>query len=311
MKSLQFTSPLPSGGGRAGFPQLYTVGHRPMLAFSTFIQNLKRYGVNVVVDIRRDPDGTQYGDFAKDNLTVRLKEYKVLYMPFADELGIYDKNVQKQGKPDYDKVIESESFLRGIKRLEDGVNKGYHIAILGLDATPTYCIRTTIIGRYLHEHDYAVCHILSDGNLLSQRELSDSVDRLNTNRKEQRAHAQRIGLSGEEIAAGYLMQHGYTILDHNWNLHYGCELDIVAFKDNILHAVEVKTRSNDIVTDPEQAIDTNKMKHIMSALNEYRRRNNLFNIEAQIDSIAVVMHSEDDYDIKMYENLVLHTKRFY
>lgn len=291
--------------------RIYTVGHRPMLAFSTFIQNLKKYGVNVIVDIRRNPDSVQYGDFSKDNLTARLKEYGVLYLSFVDEFGIFDKSVLKQGRPNYEKVIESDSFLRGIKRLEDGINKGYHIAILGLDATPTYCVRTTIIGRYLYEHDYSVYHILSDGNLLSQNVLSENVERVNADRLEHRINAQNLGLSGEEIAAGYLMQHGYTILDHNWNLHHGCELDIVAFKDNILHAIEVKTRSNDVIIDPEQAIDTSKMKNIMSALNEYRHRNNLFNIEAQIDSIAIVMHSEEDYSIKMYENLVLHTKKFY
>ena len=48
-----------------------------------------------------------------------------------------------------------------------------------------------------------------------------------------------IGQNGEELAADYLMKRGFRILHHNWNLHKGCELDLVATKDNQIHFIEV------------------------------------------------------------------------
>ena len=50
-----------------------------------------------------------------------------------------------------------------------------------------------------------------------------------------------LGKAGEDAAAKYLEQNGYTIRDRNWRKNH-LELDIVADKDKELIIVEVKTR---------------------------------------------------------------------
>lgn len=50
-----------------------------------------------------------------------------------------------------------------------------------------------------------------------------------------------FGKWGEDLAADYLVQHGFEILARNWR-HDRQEVDIIAQKDNTLHFVEVKTR---------------------------------------------------------------------
>ena len=52
-----------------------------------------------------------------------------------------------------------------------------------------------------------------------------------------------LGKAGEDAAAKYLEQNGYTIRDRNWRKNH-LELDIVADKDKELIIVEVKTLSN-------------------------------------------------------------------
>ena len=51
---------------------------------------------------------------------------------------------------------------------------------------------------------------------------------------------QKIGEIGENVAAKFLMKHGFAILDRNYTKKWG-EIDIVAEKDNLLHFVEVKS----------------------------------------------------------------------
>lgn len=113
-----------------------------------------------------------------------------------------------------------------------------------------------------------------------------------------------IGQNGEELAGDYLMKQGFRILHRNWNLHKGCELDIVATKDNQLHFIEVKTRS--CVTEfsgrPEQAITDAKLRNIVRAIYRYQ---NMYHIdmEMHIDAIGIVYHSEQDYTINFMPDI--------
>lgn len=282
---------------------IYTIGHLPFLTFTDFVKYLKKYGVNSVVDIRNTNNET-YADFSNEKLRTLLKANGICYLSFVEEFGSFDPALRdSKGIPVYEKVKESELFLNGVKRLEAGERKGFTIVILGSNLNPTTCTRFTLIGRYLTECDWNVYHILEDGSAFSQSNIEDRLH-IDINRHlEKNAKSAELGRYGETLAAEYLMLHGYRILDSNWNLHRGCELDIVAFKDNKIHAVEVKTRSDNSVIEPEQAITDKKLKNIINALNQYRYQKHLMRLEAQIDCIAIVFRSKDDFTLKMYENL--------
>lgn len=54
-----------------------------------------------------------------------------------------------------------------------------------------------------------------------------------------------IGRKAEVVAAHYLEDHGYEIIEQNWRTKW-CEIDVVARKENTMYFVEVKHRtSND------------------------------------------------------------------
>jgi putative endonuclease len=50
-----------------------------------------------------------------------------------------------------------------------------------------------------------------------------------------------IGNEGEDIAAVWLQQHGYTILERNYRVRYG-EVDLIVRKEDTIAFVEVKRR---------------------------------------------------------------------
>ncbi len=74
----------------------------------------------------------------------------------------------------------------------------------------------------------------------------------------------KLGMWGEGIAARYLQDKGYNILDKNYYTRNG-ELDIICEKNDKLVFVEVKTRKNTSFGSPEEAITRKKINHLRQA----------------------------------------------
>ena len=100
-----------------------------------------------------------------------------------------------------------------------------------------------------------------------------------------------LGKDGEARARDYLIRQGYTILHTNWRWHH-YELDIVAMKEGELIVVEVKTRSEDYLLAPEEAVDAPKIRRIVAAADAYVR---FFNLELPVrfDIITVIKKGEE------------------
>ena len=77
-----------------------------------------------------------------------------------------------------------------------------------------------------------------------------------------------LGKWGEDVAATYLERQGYTIIERDWKSGHR-DLDIIALDRDTVVFVEVKTRSNRMFTDPEMAVDYQKIRHLQQAANHY------------------------------------------
>lgn len=111
------------------------------------------------------------------------------------------------------------------------------------------------------------------------------------------------GELGEQIAAQYLLEHGFRILHRNWRSgHY--ELDIVAVRDDTLHIVEVKCRKKDSLTAPEEALTPAKQRSLLRAAASYTA---LYRIESevQIDLIAVETAENSDPEVRYVPDAVI------
>jgi putative endonuclease len=99
-----------------------------------------------------------------------------------------------------------------------------------------------------------------------------------------------MGKRGEEVAQQYLRDNGFTIRDTNWRCRH-LELDIVAEKGNMLHVVEVKTRSRGYLLEPQASITLQKQRNLVNAANAYIQNLKL-NHEVQFDIICVVVNGD-------------------
>jgi putative endonuclease len=77
-----------------------------------------------------------------------------------------------------------------------------------------------------------------------------------------------LGKEGEELAAKWLTEKGYTILHRNWRYSHH-EIDIIATRDKYLHFVEVKTRQAFSLGRPEDSVTRKKFKRLQKAADQY------------------------------------------
>jgi len=111
-----------------------------------------------------------------------------------------------------------------------------------------------------------------------------------------------IGREGEEAARTFLQSKGYSILHSNWHFHH-YELDIVAIDNEMLVVVEVKTRADDYLVAPDEAVDRKKMRRIISAADAYVR---YFKIDIPVRfDIVTIVNSREGYKLDHYEDAFL------
>ena len=105
-----------------------------------------------------------------------------------------------------------------------------------------------------------------------------------------------LGKWGEELAADYLQKAGYIIMDRDW--HYGGgkrDLDIVCKTQDrtTIVFVEVKTRAEEELADPEDAVDLRKIRHLGRVADEYVKMYGIVE-ELRFDVIAIVGRPNND-----------------
>jgi len=111
-----------------------------------------------------------------------------------------------------------------------------------------------------------------------------------------------LGQKGEEIAAFYLANHGYTIIERNFKKRYG-DIDIVAKKGETLIFVEVKTRKTNAYGLPVEAITPWKLRNLLKYVEYYKLVKNLSDVSMRIDLISVSFHSKNHPEIKHFQNI--------
>lgn len=114
----------------------------------------------------------------------------------------------------------------------------------------------------------------------------------------------QIGAFGEATIATYLQSRNFEIVDQNWRIKEG-EIDLVATdQDQIIHFVEVKTRSSLAFGDPLEAIDLRKARRLQRLALAWLATNHQFGSEYFIDVAAVLLAADGTYTIDYRENIL-------
>jgi len=100
-----------------------------------------------------------------------------------------------------------------------------------------------------------------------------------------------LGHRGERAVCAYLERQGYKILETNWTCAAG-EADIIAYEDDELVFIEVKTRMSLVAGFPEDSVGRAKRKRYENIALSYLSTHDLLSGRIRFDVIALVVVNE-------------------
>lgn len=113
-----------------------------------------------------------------------------------------------------------------------------------------------------------------------------------------------FGSIGEKIAADYLINNGFTILDKNYRSGRFGEIDIIAAENEYICFVEVKTRTSSLFGTPIEAVGYEKRKKIKALAWTYIKHKNLGERNMRFDIVEITGKRLNEEFIPDHINLV-------
>jgi putative endonuclease len=114
---------------------------------------------------------------------------------------------------------------------------------------------------------------------------------------------QNLGKWGEALAADYLGQRGYLLLERNARTPYG-ELDLVMRQGETIVFVEVKTRISAAYGLPEESITPRKQEHLLNAARHYLQSHTDIGGDWRVDVIAIRRMRSAPPEVVHFENIL-------
>ncbi len=121
----------------------------------------------------------------------------------------------------------------------------------------------------------------------------------------------RVGHTGEELAAHFLIKNGYRLVLANFKTPIGRnsrgaqvtgEIDLIALEADVLCFVEVKTRSSDEYAAPIAAVDLRKQRQITRTARMYRKTFQLGAVKFRYDVVSIVLRKGEKPKIEIFKN---------
>ncbi len=113
-----------------------------------------------------------------------------------------------------------------------------------------------------------------------------------------RMNNKELGLRGEEIAAEWLLGHGFSLLERNWR-YRGAEIDIIAVRDDTLRIIEVKSRSERSRDSITNSLSDVKLRQLVKGADGYvSSRGCDFTGGVRFDLVTVIFSGGTGYEVE-------------
>ncbi len=180
---------------------LFTIGHSNY-EINYFINIVKKYKINCIVDVRSIPYSKYSPQYNKENIKKLLKINKINYIYMGKEFGAMRTAktlYTKEGYVDFEKVKYDKDFKLGINRVKVGVEKGYKIAFMCAEKIPSDCHRCILIGRTFKNLGYNIINIIDENKYKLQNDIEKELIEIYYPDRNQISLIPEMNLSNEEL----------------------------------------------------------------------------------------------------------------
>lgn len=156
---------------------LFTIGCSTR-SLADFILILKKYNIQVVADVRSTPYSHFTPQFNAENLKIELHKNRIIYGSFADEFGArrVEDSMYLDNTVDFNRVIASDIFHKGVERIRNGLSAGYSIALMCTEYNPLDCHRFSLVSRGIKKIlNVSIDHIFSQDVCKSTEVLENEL----------------------------------------------------------------------------------------------------------------------------------------
>lgn len=117
------------------------------------------------------------------------------------------------------------------------------------------------------------------------------------------SYEKEIGRIGEQLVADWLKSKGYIITKQNFRSDYG-EIDIIAERPKKVVFIEVKTRKENSLTAPKDAVDLNKQRRLALTAKRFLKLAFLGDVDYSFDVAEVTYRIQEDGNPKFSLNYI-------
>ena|SRR5688572_10102795 len=112
-----------------------------------------------------------------------------------------------------------------------------------------------------------------------------------------------LGQEAEAMAVTWLIENGFTIMHRNWR-YSRYEIDIIAFKKDFLHFIEVKARKSSRFGNPEDSVRKKKFRDLQRAADAFLYQHPGYKW-IQYDILAITLNGDLDHEYFFIEDVYL------
>ncbi len=159
------------------YNSIFTIGHSNA-DLEDIITLLKKYHIQVLVDIRSTPYSKYVPQANREIIDCRAEKEGIKYVFMGELLGGKSKGTaikhDELDNPDYSGLANTDHFQEGLHRLLEGAHK-YTVCIMCSEEDPSRCHRGLLVSRELVKMGVEIRHIRHNGVIESQDALEQKI----------------------------------------------------------------------------------------------------------------------------------------
>lgn len=164
---------------------LYTIGYASK-SIEEFLECLKLYNINCIVDIRTVPYSKQFPEYDANKINSILKKHNIYYVPFGQHFGARRSELEAYEKvKDYNgnlkeivifkNVYNLSTFQKGYERIKIGLKKNLKICFMCSEKNPFACHRSIMVSQFFYMNKFEIQHIIDKNENYSHNVIIEEL----------------------------------------------------------------------------------------------------------------------------------------